>query len=89
MTLILQGLLNYLGRCKDAGTLSHLAGADGLVNCVFICCDLPYQYIDEYLDKVSSDEFHPINNHVSTLLVISQVTEVVSESQCRGYISLR
>jgi cysteine synthase A len=54
-----------LGKQKAAGTLSELAGPDGILNCVFICCDLPYQYIDEYFDKVSSDEFHPIKNQVS------------------------
>ncbi|KAH5582645.1 hypothetical protein HBI24_114900 [Parastagonospora nodorum] len=58
----LQGLFNYLGKRKAAGTLSELSGADGLINCVFICCDLPYQYIDEYFDKVSSESFHPIKN---------------------------
>ncbi|OAL04453.1 cysteine synthase-like protein B [Phaeosphaeriaceae sp. SRC1lsM3a] len=58
----LQGLLNYLGKRKAAGTLADLAGLDGLVNCAFICCDLPYQYIDEYFDKVDTKEFHPIKN---------------------------
>lgn len=63
--LILPGLLNYLGKHKTAGTLAELAGVDGIVNCVFICCDLPYQYIDEYFDKVESTAFHPIHNEVS------------------------
>ncbi|KAH8731929.1 tryptophan synthase beta subunit-like PLP-dependent enzyme [Phaeosphaeriaceae sp. PMI808] len=58
----LQGLLNYIGKRKAAGDLFELAGSDGLVQCAFICCDLPYQYIDEYFDKVSSEEFHPIKN---------------------------
>lgn len=58
------GLHNYLKRRKSAGTLSELAGSNGLVNCVFICCDLPYQYIDEYFDKAGSELFHPIRNQV-------------------------
>jgi rhodanese-related sulfurtransferase len=58
--------VNYLGKQKAAGNLSKLAGADGLLRCVFICCDLPYQYIDEYFDKVNSDEFRPIKNQVSS-----------------------
>jgi hypothetical protein len=69
MELICKGLYNYLGKRKAAGTLSELTDADGLVNCVFICCDLPYQYIDEYFDKVSSDEFHPIKNQVRSYRV--------------------
>ncbi|KAH7079548.1 tryptophan synthase beta subunit-like PLP-dependent enzyme [Paraphoma chrysanthemicola] len=59
----LKGLLNYLEREKSAGTLPNLAGSDGLINCVFICCDLPYQYIDEYFEKVGGEAFHPIQNH--------------------------
>jgi cysteine synthase len=60
-----QGLLNYLAKQKAAGTLEKLAGADGLLRCVTVCCDLPYQYIDEYFDKVNSNEFRPIKNQVS------------------------
>jgi rhodanese-related sulfurtransferase len=59
-----RGLLNYLEKRKAAGTLSELAGPEGQVKCVFICCDLPYQYIDEYFDKVSEEEFRPIQNLV-------------------------
>ncbi|KAL5115630.1 hypothetical protein ACEQ8H_006517 [Pleosporales sp. CAS-2024a] len=58
----LQGLLNFLGKHKAAGTLSELAGMDDSVNCVFICCDLPYQYMDEYFDKVEREQFRPIKN---------------------------
>jgi len=56
--------MNYLAKHKADGTLADLAGPDGQVNCVFICCDLPYQYIDEYFDKIGSDAFHPIQNQV-------------------------
>ncbi|KAF3052048.1 hypothetical protein E8E11_005227 [Didymella keratinophila] len=58
----LQGLLNYLGRRKAAGTMKEIAGPYGLVNCAFICCDLPYQYVDEYFDKLGDASFHPIHN---------------------------
>jgi hypothetical protein len=44
--------------------LSQLGGPYGLINCVFIACDLPYQYIDEYFDKVGEEAFHPIKNQV-------------------------
>jgi cysteine synthase len=43
----LYGLFQYLGKRKDAGTLKQLADiTTGDISCVFICCDLPYQYID-------------------------------------------
>lgn len=61
----LQGLLQMLEKRKTAGTLSELSGPDGLTHCVFLCCDLPYQYIGEYFQKLGSDKFHPIRNEVS------------------------
>lgn len=60
----LQGLFQTLGKRKAAGTLSELAGPDGLTHCVFLCCDLPYQYIGEYFEKVVPAKFHPIQNEV-------------------------
>lgn len=61
----LKGLFQHIEKCKANGTLSQLAGHDGLVNCVFLCCDLPYQYIQEYFDKLGPEMFHPIHNNVS------------------------
>ena len=63
-SLIDSGLLNYLGKRKAAGTLKDIAGPYGLINCAFICCDLPYQYVDEYFDKLGDNAFHPIRNQV-------------------------
>lgn len=64
----LQGLLNYLQNCKSDGTLHDLVtrNASGKAHCVFICCDLPYQYIDEYFEKIDQEHFHPIMNKVSS-----------------------
>jgi hypothetical protein len=64
--LITTGLLNYLGKRKDAKPIHELAGADGLIDCVFIACDLPYLYICEYFDKLGGAAFYPIHNKVST-----------------------
>jgi cysteine synthase len=61
----LQGLLQMLSKRKAAGTLSDLAGSDGITHCVFLCCDLPYQYISEYFQKLGAEEFPPIRNEVS------------------------
>ncbi|KAM5441465.1 hypothetical protein MferCBS31731_003536 [Microsporum ferrugineum] len=58
----LQGLFQVLRKRKEAGILSNLAGPDGKVHCVFLCCDLPYQYIQEYFDKLQPEEFSPIKN---------------------------
>ncbi|KAL1988614.1 hypothetical protein VTN96DRAFT_9009 [Rasamsonia emersonii] len=58
----LKGLCQMLDKRKQSGSLSDLAGPDGLVHCVFLCCDLPYQYIDEYFYKLGPEKFHPIKN---------------------------
>ncbi|GES59988.1 cysteine synthase B [Aspergillus terreus] len=58
----LQGLFQMLEKRKAADTLGELRGPDGSIHCVFLCCDLPYQYIGEYFDKLGSEKFHPITN---------------------------
>ncbi|KAL4803995.1 tryptophan synthase beta subunit-like PLP-dependent enzyme [Aspergillus unguis] len=57
----LKGLYQMLERRKREGKLDELK-RDGLVRCVFMCCDLPYQYIGEYFDRLGEDKFHPIKN---------------------------
>jgi hypothetical protein len=61
----LQGLFQFLEKRKNEGTLAELAGDDGQIHCAFLCCDLPYQYIDEYFAKLGSEHFPTISNSVS------------------------
>ena len=58
------GLFKMLENRKAAGTLYDVRGDDGLIHCVFLCCDLPYQYIGEYFQKLGPENFHPIQNEV-------------------------
>ncbi|KAF5566482.1 cysteine synthase A [Fusarium napiforme] len=58
----LKGLYQLVEKRKTEGTLSELAGPDGTINCVFLCCDLPYQYINEYFDKLGEGYFPSIKN---------------------------
>ncbi|KJZ71534.1 hypothetical protein HIM_09072 [Hirsutella minnesotensis 3608] len=45
------------------GTLGRLADArTGETSCVFVCADLPYQYVDMYHAKLGEDEFPKIYN---------------------------
>lgn len=62
----LQGLYNLVEKRKAAGTLAELAGPDGEIHCVFLCCDLPYQYINEYFDKLGDKYFPAIHNEALT-----------------------
>ncbi|UNI14203.1 hypothetical protein JDV02_000857 [Purpureocillium takamizusanense] len=58
----LQGLYQLIEKRKADGTLAELAGPDGEIHCAFLCCDLPYQYVNEYFDKLGDEYFAPINN---------------------------
>lgn len=58
----LKGLYNFLQKRKSEGTLERLSSSNTTVNCVFICCDLPYQYIDDYFEKLGESPFHPLQN---------------------------
>lgn len=64
----LQGLFSFIESRKAAGTLSELAGDDGEIHCVFLCCDLPYQYIGEYFDKLGETYFPNITNEVRIIM---------------------
>ncbi|PSN66237.1 cysteine synthase [Corynespora cassiicola Philippines] len=67
----LYGLLVYLKAMKAEGRLSELSDpVTGEVSCVFVCADLPYQYMDMYYKKLSEEEFPPIYN--SNLLECDQ-----------------
>ena len=69
--MALQGLFNVLQRYQDQGTLQDLAGDDGTASCVFLCCDLPFQYLNDYFTKLGEDHFLPIVNEVRHAAIMS------------------
>ncbi|ORY61524.1 tryptophan synthase beta subunit-like PLP-dependent enzyme [Pseudomassariella vexata] len=62
----LKGLFQFIEKRKAEGTLSELAGEDGEIHAVFLCCDLPYQYIEEYFEKLGAEHFPEIKNEALT-----------------------
>ncbi|KAG8695032.1 hypothetical protein FRC08_008110 [Ceratobasidium sp. 394] len=56
------GLLKYLQKQKAIGGLDKLRDNHGDISCAFIVCDLPYQYIGEYVSKLGESAFPPIQN---------------------------
>lgn len=64
----LQGLYQMLGKRKSEGTLNDIKGPDGQIHCVFLCCDLPYQYVSEYFDKLGAEHFPAMKNEVCIIL---------------------
>lgn len=61
--MALKGLLEFIQKQKDSGHLHQNRESDtGHVSCVFLCCDLPYQYMDTYFKKLGADDFHAITN---------------------------
>lgn len=59
----LSGLYQFIQKRKSEGTLGELSNDAGEIHCVFLCCDLPYQYIGEYFDKLGDAAFPPIRNN--------------------------
>lgn len=63
------GLLSHLQTAKGEGRLTEYADVlTGEVNAVFVCADLPYQYMDLYFKKIPREEFPPTFNEVRYLL---------------------
>ena len=59
----LAGLRQFIEKRKAEGRLDELRNSAGEIHCVFLCCDLPYQYIGEYFDKLGDAAFPPIKNN--------------------------
>jgi rhodanese-related sulfurtransferase len=63
----LKGLYQFIEKRKINGSLASLAGQDGEIHCVFLCCDLPYQYINDYFSTLGEEHFPAIHNEVGLL----------------------
>lgn len=69
----LHGLLKYIGKLKEDGNLVNMINSEtGELSCVFTCSDLPYQYLDDYFNKLDESEFPPIHNEVNPTLFLVQ-----------------
>lgn len=72
--MTLKGLYKFIQKARDSGTLTQYADpTTGEVSCVFVCCDLPYQYLDSYFKKLGEDDFPPIINEVCILCLAAAV----------------
>jgi cysteine synthase A len=56
------GLLNYLDERVKSNTLDELREKSGDITCVFICCDGPVPYLDEYFKYLDPSDFPEIKN---------------------------
>ena len=56
------GLVKYLMQKKSSNTLDELRGKEGKIVCVFICCDTPFPYVDEYFKYLDATNFPKIEN---------------------------
>ncbi len=58
----LKGLYNYLDKVKDTLDFENLRNKKGEIICVFICCDTPFPYINEYFEYLEESNFPVIEN---------------------------
>lgn len=56
----LAGLLQLIRNLQRDGQLDSLRLSNGDIPVVFICCDSPFPYLDEYFEHLDSNEFPPI-----------------------------
>lgn len=56
----LAGLLQYLSQKKRENKLDNLRNENGIINSVFICCDSPFSYLEEYFRYLDSSNFPKI-----------------------------
>jgi hypothetical protein len=48
-----------------------------LIDCAFVACDGPYQYMDEYFDKLGSTAFRPIHNEVRLFFSFDSIDDAL------------
>jgi rhodanese-related sulfurtransferase len=60
--MALAGLLKYLRRAKAKNALDGLRNKKGEINCVFLGCDTPFLYLDEYFKYLPRSHFPKIKN---------------------------
>ncbi len=58
----LKGLFNYLNKMRSENKLGSLKNKDGEIMCVFIACDSPFPYLNEYFEYLDDDLFPIIEN---------------------------
>ena len=58
----LKGLFNYLNKIKSENRLDNLKNKDGEIICVFIACDSPFPYLNEYFEYLDDNLFPIIEN---------------------------
>lgn len=54
------GLTDFIDRKVQSDGMDILIDSDDLVHAVFMCCDLPYQYLEKYEEVLGSYIFTPI-----------------------------
>lgn len=60
--LNLAGLLKYLSHMKRKHLLKDLQNNQGEINCVFLCCDTPFPYLNDYFERIPKRYFPKIYN---------------------------
>jgi len=60
--LAFAGLLKHLQSLKDQNKLGELKNNKSKINAVFICCDTPFVYLDDYFQYLNDSYFPKIKN---------------------------
>jgi cysteine synthase/rhodanese-related sulfurtransferase len=58
----LSGLIKHLNSLKEQNKLDKLRNIKGEINAVFICCDSPFPYLEDYFVYLEESKFPKIEN---------------------------
>lgn len=76
--MCLKGLFTWLDRAKKSGDLDkYREPGTSDVNCIFVCCDLPQQYMQGYHARLSPEDFRPILNEVCESVLKSTFSQLI------------
>ncbi|MCL5423775.1 MAG: pyridoxal-phosphate dependent enzyme [Candidatus Marsarchaeota archaeon] len=85
----LAGLLSFLERNLELGTLEQLRNNDGKVICVFVCCDSPLPYLKEYFEYLDDRFFPNIENENLLLYKKQKISPKLYKDELKIMISPR
>jgi cysteine synthase/rhodanese-related sulfurtransferase len=77
------GLLQYIKKQLEDNNLEELKNESGEINCVFICCDSPMPYLNEYFEYLDDAHFPSILNQ--ELLKRTNKSNTTSDNQITDF----
>lgn len=83
----LQGVFEFIKRAKENKTLHTYKNEQGEIVVVFLCCDTPFPYIEEYFEHLDAKHFPEVAN--AHLLARAHISQPVSHAPVQEWTALQ